>query len=169
LDLAHPNSPADATQNEFPVSPVSSTKQEIFPGINIGASMSNLVEFASQLAKTWGTKTLEELRVEAEHEATGIRYECIRADGGQRFIIVMCLTDMDQIARLERAIELVDDGLTEDWNTLTLGHVAIRTTLGDGFGFESLRDEYGRRSVVVLIAADPRSIHIIETVFELPR
>lgn len=116
-----------------------------------------------------GTKTLEVFRVEAERQAKGTLYESIRLDGGQRFMIVMCLTDVDQIARLEKAVDLVDDGSTEDWNTLTLADVAMRTVRGVGFGFESLRDEYGRRSAVVLTATDPRSMRIVETIFNLPR
>jgi hypothetical protein len=130
--------------------------------------MSNLEQIASHLAETWGTKTLEEFRVEAEREASGIKFESLRADGGKRFIIIMCLTDIDQIARLEKAVNLVDDGFTEDWSTFTLFKAVKRTMLGVGFSFESLRDEYGRRSAVVLTAAEPSSMRIIEALFKLP-
>jgi hypothetical protein len=131
--------------------------------------MSNLEEIAALLVKTWGTKTLEDFRVEAEHETNGTLFESLRADGGQRLIVVVCLTDPGQIKLIEDAVELVDNPNPEDWNALTLSTVAYRTAFGAGFGFESRRDDYGRRSALVLIAAEPRSMHIMETIFSLPK
>lgn len=132
--------------------------------------MHHLIEFASQLAKNWGTKTLEDLRIEAEREATGIAFESIRADGGQRFVVILCATDIDQIARLERAFNFVDDPDSEDWSTVSLATLAVRMMRnGGGLRFESLRDEYSRRSALALIAADPDSIRMIEAVFEMPK
>ena len=64
-------------------------------------------------------------------------------------MLIVCMTDLDQIALAERALEFVDDGILEDWNTFTLGEVFKRTVLGVGFSFESLRDEYDRRSTLI--------------------
>jgi hypothetical protein len=131
--------------------------------------MSDLLKFAALFANAWGDKTLEELRCEADREETEIAFEALRASEGQRFMIVACVTDIDQIARLEQVLDLVDDNLKEDWNTLTLADVAMRSARVGGMCFEALRDEYGRRSALALIAVDPRSIRMVETLFELPK
>jgi hypothetical protein len=131
--------------------------------------MNNLEQFASHLAKTWGAKTLEELRVEAEREDSGISFESIRANGEQRLVVVLCATDLDKIAKLEKVFDLVDSGADENWNILTLADATVRTVRRGGLSFEALRDEFGRRSAVVLIAAEPTSMRVIETVFDLPK
>jgi hypothetical protein len=128
----------------------------------------NVIEIAAHLAKTWGSKTLEDLRVEAEKEQTGIAFESMRAQVGQRFMIIICLTDVDQITLIEKALDLVDDGVEEDWSTLTLAAIAMRTAKGVGFAFESQRDEYKRRSALVLAATEPQSVKLMETMFALP-
>jgi hypothetical protein len=63
----------------------------------------------------------------------------------------------------------VDDGIVEDWNTLTLGTLAVRAIRGGGFCFDALQDENGRRSALVLIAAEPCSIQILESAFNFPK
>jgi hypothetical protein len=132
--------------------------------------MNNLVQFAKQLANAWGGKTLEELRVEAEGEVTGIKFESVRADGGQRFIIILCLTDLDQIAKLEAKLDLADDNEPEDWNNVTLAELASRMVRNGGsLRFESLKDEFGRRSALALIAADPDSVSMVENLFNMPK
>jgi hypothetical protein len=132
--------------------------------------MSNIEQMATLLLNTWGKKSLEELRLEAEREVSGIAFEAIRAGGGQRFMLVLCATDIDQIALLERAFNFIDDGVAEDWNTLTLAHLALRLMRnGGGLKFESIRDEYGRRTALVLIAGEPDSIRIIEGIFNMPK
>ena len=70
---------------------------------------------------------------------------------------------------MERALDFVDDGILEDWNSFTLGEVFRRTVLGSGFSFESLRDEYDRRVALILCSTEPRSMEIMSTVFKLPK
>lgn len=128
----------------------------------------NHEQFAADLAKNWGDKTLRELRDEAEREKTQIAFESFRVAGGKRLFIIICVTDIDQIARLERSLRLVDEVADEDWNTLTLVRAAARTAAASGLAFESEHDEFGRRSALVLIATAPRSIQIIESLFNFP-
>jgi hypothetical protein len=118
----------------------------------------DIEEAAQQIRDNWNNKTLAEFRIEAERESTGVVYESFRLDAGQRLVLMLCLTDIDQIQSLERSFELRDDGTQEDWNTLTLGEVFRRTVLGSGIAFESLHDEYGRRAALVICAAEPQSI-----------
>jgi hypothetical protein len=118
----------------------------------------DIEEAAQQIRDNWNNKTLAEFRIEAERENTGMVYESFRLDAGQRLVLMLCLTDIDQIQALEGGFELSDDGTQEDWNTLTLGEVFRRTVLGSGIAFESLRDEYGRRAALVICAAEPQSI-----------
>jgi hypothetical protein len=118
----------------------------------------DIEEAAQQIRDTWNNKTLVDLRSEAERESTGMVYESFRLDAGQRIVLMLCLTDVDQIQTLQRGFDLRDDGTQEDWNTLTLGEVFRRTVLGSGIAFESLHDEYGRRTALVICAAEPQSI-----------
>ena len=94
-------------------------------------------------------------------------YESFGLDAGQPLVLMLCLTDIDQIQTLERGFELRDDGTQEDWNTLTLGEVFRRTVLGSGIAFESSRDEYGRRAALVICAAEPQSIERLYVLFNL--
>lgn len=128
----------------------------------------NLKEAAAHLTQAVGVKTLAEFRDEADREATGTVYETLRVKGGPRLVLLMCLTDPDQIAILERVFNFVDDGLGEDWTAMTLADVISRTVRGEGFSFEALRDEYGRRSAVVLCSFERASIENLNVLFGLP-
>ncbi|HEV2207917.1 MAG TPA: hypothetical protein VG167_04030 [Verrucomicrobiae bacterium] len=131
--------------------------------------MKTIDQLATVLLNTWAKKPLEELRLQAEHEKSGIALDALRLGTGQRLIIVLCATDIDQIARLEKVLEFVDDGASEDWTTFTVAHMAMRLMRnGGGLRFESLKDEYGRRSALALVAADPASVRAIETLFQMP-
>jgi hypothetical protein len=131
--------------------------------------MNNLAEFAAHLAKTWGTKTLAAFRNEASKELNGTAFESVRADEGQRLAIIICLTGEHQISLLEDSLHLGEQVAPADWSSLTLADMAMRTVLRDGLTCEDLRDENGERSAVVLSAADPDSVRILETLFNLPR
>jgi hypothetical protein len=128
----------------------------------------NLDEIAAHLTKTWGNKTLGEFRDEAEREDNGTVYESVRVPDGPRVMLILCLTDVDQIAIVERAFEFQDDGASEDWNEVKLGEVLRRTVLGMGVSFEALRDEYGRRAAMVICATEPSSIQKLNMLFNLP-
>jgi hypothetical protein len=127
----------------------------------------DIEEAAQQIRDKWNNKTLAEFRIEAERENTSMVYESFRLDAGQRLVLMLCLTDIDQIQSLERGFELSDDSTQEDWNTLTLGEVFRRTVLGSGIAFESLRDDYGRRAALVICAAEPQSIQRLYVLFNL--
>jgi len=118
----------------------------------------DIEEAAQQIRDNWNNKTLAEFRIEAERESSGMVYESFCLDAGQPLVLMLCLTDIDQIQTLERGFELSDDSTQEDWNTLTLGEVFRRTVLGSGIAFESSRDEYGRRAALVICAAEPQTI-----------
>lgn len=127
----------------------------------------NIEQAAQQIRDSWNNQTLAELRIEAERESTGRVHESFRLDAGQRLVLMLCLTDIEQIQTLERGFELRDDGTEEDWNKLTLGEVFRRTVLGSGIAFESSRDEYGRRVALVICAAGPESIERLYGLFNL--
>jgi hypothetical protein len=127
----------------------------------------DIEEVAQQVRDEWNNKTLAEFRIEADRESTGMVYESFGVDAGQRLVLMLCVTDIEQIQTLERCFELKDDGTQEDWNTLTLGEVFRRTVLGPGMAFESLRDEYGRRAALVICAAEPRAIERLCLSFNL--
>jgi hypothetical protein len=127
----------------------------------------DIEEAAQQIRDTWNNKTLADLRNEAERESTGMIYESFCLDTGQRIVLMLCLTDVDQFRTLQRGFALRHDGTEEDWNTLTLGEVFRRTVLGSGIAFESLRDEYGRIAALIICAAEPESIERLTLLFSL--
>ena len=131
--------------------------------------MSNIELMTETLLQSWGVKTLEALRRQAKAAATGVAYDAIRAAGGQRLIIAICVTKKHQIAVLRKAFDLADGGAPEDWTKLALLELAMRAGTGRGFSVKSLKNSAGELSDVVLISAEPRSIAIIERVFRLPK
>lgn len=130
--------------------------------------MTNIDELVSLITKRWGGRTLQQLREEALLDPNRSVFEAIRAEGGQRMVVMVCLTARGHILEVEQAFDLVDDGNAEDWNTLTLVEVFARTVRAGGFCFEAVRDEEGRRVAVVLIATEPRSIAKLELLGNLP-
>lgn len=130
--------------------------------------MQTIEEIVAELTRRWGRMTLADLRCAALQEATGSAFEALRAKDGKRLFLLMCLTARGQILQVEQALDLVDDGQAEDWTTLTLVELLVRTGRAGGFCFEALRDEDGRRIALVLMATEPRSITILESLGSLP-
>jgi hypothetical protein len=126
-------------------------------------------QVAKYLLENWGTKTLEALRMEAKAEQTGVMYDAIRIAGGRRLMIVICVTTKDQIATLRGLFDFADSGAPADWTKLTLLETVMRAQAGPGYAHESLRDETGDVSAIVLISAEPRSMAMIERVFGIPK
>lgn len=131
--------------------------------------MSNIEQMTETLLQSWGAKTLDALRRQARAAATGVAYDAIRAAGGQRLVIAICVAKKTPIVMLRKAFDLADGGAPEDWTKLTLLELAMRAGTGRGFTFKSLKNSAGELSDVVLISTEPRSIAIIERVFVLPR
>lgn len=139
-------------------------------GLLVGAMDENndLDRVLDKISEVWTTKTLEDLRREAEKEDTGVKFDSFRAAAGQRFVIILCATGSAQIERLERVFDFGDDEKIEDWSTLTLGMLLARAVPAARLLFESRRDSRGRRNAVALIAAEPDSIRMLEKLFTMP-
>jgi len=131
--------------------------------------MNSLEQATTLLMDQWGTKTLEALRQQAKAEPTGVMFDAIRVAGGKRVMLVICATKRDQIAVLQKAFDFADDGPPQDWTKLTLLEIAMRAAAGPGLGFESLRNDAGELSEVILISTEPRSMTMIERVFTMPK
>jgi hypothetical protein len=131
--------------------------------------MSNIEQMSEALMQSWGAKTLDALRRQARAGATGVAFDAIRAAGGQRLVIAIGVTKKVPIAVLQKAFPLVDGGAPEDWTRLTLIEATMRAAAGPGVVFKSLKNSSGELSDAILIAAEPRSIAIIERIFRLPK
>jgi hypothetical protein len=127
--------------------------------------MGTIRDAAKLMWEMWGTKTLADLRGEAAGQESVFAYESVRISGGQRCVLVICVTEADQVECLERQFEFFGDETDEDWESLTLAEAVLRAFASGGTALESLPDEYKRRSAVVLIAAEPRSIMNLELLF----
>ena len=55
---------------------------------------------------------------------------------GKRLFMVMCVTGEEHIAYVSERLNLIEDGLVEDWNKLTLAEVLMRTSRAGGLCFE---------------------------------
>ena len=131
--------------------------------------MSNIAQMSEALMQSWGAKTLDALRRQARAGATGVAFDAIRAAGGQRLVIAIGVTKKVPLAVLQKAFPLVDGGAPEDWTRLTLIEATMRAAAGPGVVFKSLKNSSGELSDAILIAAEPRSIAIIERIFRLPK
>ena len=131
--------------------------------------MSNIEQMSEALMQSWGAKTLDALRRQARAGATGVAFDAIRAAGGQRLVIAIGVTKKVPLAVLQKAFPLVDGGAPEDWTRLTLIEATMRAAAGPGVVFKSLKNSSGELSDAILIAAEPRSIAIIERIFRLPK
>lgn len=119
--------------------------------------------------RTWGAKTLEDLRRQAKAQANGMVFEAIRGSAGCRLVIVVCVTKRELVKKLMAALSCADNGGSEDWSKAKVIEVALRAAVGSGLAFRALRDASGQISDLALVSAEPKSIAIIERFFRLPR
>jgi hypothetical protein len=130
--------------------------------------MKNLAHFIDKLSKEWTTKTLDDLRSEAVLEDTGLAFDAVREANGKRLFMVMCVTGEKNIAYVSERLNLIEDGLVEDWSTLTLAEVLMRTSRAGGLCFELFQGDSGTILAVTLIAADPDSVRTLSGLFDMP-
>jgi hypothetical protein len=138
------------------------------------AQLSTLGDFTVQdissiielLRSSWGTKTLEDFRLESARHRDGGVFEAMRGDGGRRMIIFLCATRPDDISRFVREFSLIDDGAVADWKAFTLLDL-LMASKDSGSSFACLRHKDGRRRALIFIAHDPRSISTVERFFGL--
>ena len=130
--------------------------------------MKNLSQFIAKLSKDWTSKTLEDLRSQAVLEDTGLAFDAVREGNGKRLFMIMCVTGETNIAYVRERMNLIDDDLAEDWNTLTLAEVLMRTSRAGGLCFELFEGDSGTLLAVTLIAADPNSVSRLCALFNMP-
>jgi len=130
----------------------------------------NLVDQMTDIImKTWETKTLADFRKKALLETNGIVFESLRAENGPRFLLVICVTSPEQVAKLEQTLVIATDTPPVDWSCATVGELLVRTAKGTGLSYEDLHDHEGKRTSIVLCATAPKSIAILEKIFNLPK
>ena len=130
--------------------------------------MQDFSRFIAKLSKDWTSKTLEDLRSEAVLEDTGLAFDAMREANGKRMFMVMCVTGEQNIAYLGEHMNLIEDGFVEDWNTLSLAAVLMRTSRAGGLCFELFKGDSGSLLAVTLIAADPDSASKLCALFDMP-
>lgn len=126
-------------------------------------------EIVDVMARAWGGKTLAALQRQAAAETNGNAFDALREAGGRRWLLVMCMTRVDQIAKVESLLELPPGGEEMDWEGTTLAEAFARGPMAGTLVCWSLTDGQWRRKAVVLIAADPCSVTRLEEMFNLPR
>jgi hypothetical protein len=126
----------------------------------------NFDETATHLTQTWGKKTLNEFRNQALLEAKGTVFESVRAQEGQRLIILMCATDSKQIDMLDQIMDFGEQSPV-DWDDYTLGHLALDSAQGGGSCYHEFCEPSGRRVSLALCATSPEAVRTLESIFKL--
>lgn len=129
--------------------------------------MKSIKEIAAQAVLKWGDKTLIKFRDEARKESNGTVFESLKAEDGPRLMIIVCVTDPEQIDLLSSIIKFSEEVSPADWNSLTLAEMMMRTDAGVGLSYEDLRNESGTRIAVTLCATKPETVRTIETIFAM--
>lgn len=83
-------------------------------------------------------------------------------------MLVVCVTNAEQIEMVERGVGLSEDVPPSDWANSTLKNMVLTTDKAGGLTYEDLRDAYGKRTAVTLCATQPDSMKILQTLFDLP-
>jgi hypothetical protein len=130
--------------------------------------MDNFEEIVHQLTKRWGGTTMAEFRDEAVLEDNGTLYDSVRVQDGPRIILMICVTNPEQIAIVEKAFKLDEEMPVKDWTAHTLVEWIFHTVQGVGLSYEDLHDAYGKRTAVLLCATRPESVRVLETFFKMP-
>lgn len=124
----------------------------------------NFDETVTYLTQQWGNKTLSEFRGKALLEANGTAFESLRAQEGQRVIILMCLTESKQMEIIEAVMDFGGQSPV-DWDTYTLGHLALDSVKGGGSCYHEKCEPSGNRVSLVLCATSPEAIRTLESIF----
>jgi hypothetical protein len=119
------------------------------------------------LLTAWNSRTLSDLYRQAKEEINGTAFSCLRING-KRAVVVVCITEPDQIAFFERRFDLLTDTGLDDWASLTLRDVALRALGANTLLILPRKMAPRALSALGLIAADPSSIAALETLIDFP-
>jgi hypothetical protein len=121
---------------------------------------------AQQMPVPWTWRTLRALRDQALIAADGVAHDAVKDAGGRRVVMLLCITNPEQINRIERVLGVaVEADPSRDWERATLFETALRTALEGGFTYESMRGEGGARTAIALCAAGQKGMRVIESFF----
>jgi hypothetical protein len=119
------------------------------------------MEFEQAMAfvkERWATRTLSDLKAEASKEANGTAFESFRTGDGLRRMLVMCITNQEQISMVEKIFDFDDTVPPSDWNSSTLLEFVARSQSQGGLGYEDIRDPAGNRTAIALCAGTPERL-----------
>jgi len=128
--------------------------------------MSEIEEIAEQLDRAWGGKTLEWLREQATREFNGTSLSSLRWSGGPRRILVICLTGQHEIAKIS-SLQPQTARSFADWSSVSLFEATVVAISAGGFAYTFKGSSLATANAVVLIAAAPSSVAMLERVFQL--
>jgi hypothetical protein len=102
-------------------------------------------------------------------EKTGLKYVGIRADKGQRFILIICLAKPEPIENFARAFDFAESpGERKNWLDYTLADFSLDTMKGTLLAYEDVKNEKGDRIAIAMCAIRPDVIAALERALNLP-
>lgn len=120
-------------------------------------------------AKHWETKSLEDLRIDATLEDSGIAFEALRAPNGRRIHIVLCVTGEEQIRAICSDYQFSLERPPKDWTNFSV-YEALKENLSSNpsLTFEMCRGDSGELLAIAFIATDPYAVSFLDRNFGLP-
>lgn len=118
------------------------------------------------VAKVWYKKRVEDLRVAAVLEESGVAFDAVRVGvGGPRMCLAVCATGHDQIGSLREDWGLTGAAASADWHALSAGDLVLRAVRSPGGWAFAALDGNGEWLALYLVAVVPDSITILERGF----
>lgn len=133
--------------------------------------MSTLEESARQIAESLASKTLADLRAEAQKEMNGTVWQAFRPTNPetgdqQRLGLIVCITGKHELSNISN-LGPVGRLVVGDWAEYSVARLWIDSFDLGGLAYvEQL--QAGKRVALVLCASAPEKIKLLECGFELP-
>jgi len=119
--------------------------------------------------KEWGKQTLEDLRVEASKEETGLKYVTIRVDRGMRFILIVCAAKPEPINALSRMFKFPQSAEgRKNWLEYSLVDFALDTLKGSLLAYQDANDERDGLAAIALCVIRQDVVKLLEDALTLP-
>ena len=123
------------------------------------------MEMLLKIIEAWGGKAVEDLRLAAVMEETGVCFDAVRVPGGKRVVLAVCATGYDQIRLLREAWRLSDAEASPDWHSLTAGEMVLRASRSPAGWAYAAMDGGSEWLALYLVGVGPDSITILESGF----
>ncbi len=119
--------------------------------------MDDLINGSFDSAAHLESKSLEDLRVAATFEDSGIAYDSVITNRGDRQMLVVCFTSEDSIRDLCRVFGIDRDSGDDSWSDITVLGALRQASESDGISARVLNSSSSFPKSIALLSTDPDS------------